>query len=148
MVSSVIQLSEHTGIKDQDYGIKHIQDRGKLMGKTLVTFLQWFSKTRDNFGAPLGAWGRMGFLSGKQSICNAGDPEDMSSVSGSGRPPGGGSGNLLQYSGLINSMGRGAWWATVRRVAKSRTRLSDWVWHGTWCSGQVALSCATVVYNI
>ena len=31
----------------------------------------------------------------------------------------------LQYSGLKNPMDRGAWWATVHRVAKSRTQLSD-----------------------
>ena len=36
-----------------------------------------------------------------------------------------GNGNKLQYSCLENSMVRGAWWALVREVAKSRTRLSD-----------------------
>ena len=36
-----------------------------------------------------------------------------------------GNGNPLQYSCLENSMDRGAWWATVCGVAKSRTRLSD-----------------------
>ena len=44
--------------------------------------------------------------------------------SGSGRSPGEGNGNQLQYSCLENSMDRGAWWATVYRVAKSWTRLS------------------------
>ena len=39
--------------------------------------------------------------------------------------PGEGNGNPLQYSCLENSMDRGAWWATVHGVAKSRTRLSD-----------------------
>ena len=38
-------------------------------------------------------------------------------------PPGGGNGNLLQYSSLENSLGRGAWWATVHGVTKSQTRL-------------------------
>ena len=38
--------------------------------------------------------------------------------------PGGGNGNPLQYSGLENTMGRGAWWATVHGVAKSWTELS------------------------
>ena len=42
----------------------------------------------------------------------------------SGRSPGAGNGNLLQYSGLENSMDRGAWWITVRSVTKNRTRLS------------------------
>ena len=36
-----------------------------------------------------------------------------------------GNGNPLQYSCLENPMGRGAWWAAVRGVAKSQTRLSD-----------------------
>ena len=36
-----------------------------------------------------------------------------------------GNGNPLQYSCLENPMDKGAWWATVHGVAKSRTRLSD-----------------------
>ena len=44
---------------------------------------------------------------------------------GSGRFPREGNGNALQYSCLENSMDRGAWWATVHRVTKSQTRLSD-----------------------
>ena len=64
------------------------------------------------------------WLSGKESTCNAGDTEEgfdhwVRKI------PGGGHGNPLQYSCLENSMDREAWWATVRRVAKSRTRLSN-----------------------
>ena len=40
-----------------------------------------------------------------------------------GRFPGGGHGNLLQYSCLENSMNRGAWHATVHEVPRSQTRL-------------------------
>ena len=58
----------------------------------------------------------------KASACNAGDP---GSIPGLGRSPGEGNGNPLQYSCLENPMDRGAWRATVYRVAKSRTRLSD-----------------------
>ena len=43
------------------------------------------------------------------------------SIPGSGRSPGEGNGNPLQYSCLENSMDRGAWWATVHRVTKSQT---------------------------
>ena len=50
-------------------------------------------------------------------------------IPGFGRSPGKGNGNPLQYSCLENSMDRpmdrGTWWATVHRVAKSQTRLSD-----------------------
>ena len=49
----------------------------------------------------------------------------MGLIPGSGRSPGGGNGNPLQYSCLENSMDRGAWWATVHGVAKSQTRLND-----------------------
>ena len=44
---------------------------------------------------------------------------DMGSMPGSGRSPGKGNGNLLQYSCLESCMDRGAWWATVHGVAKS-----------------------------
>ena len=49
----------------------------------------------------------------KKKPANAGDTEDACSVPGSGRPPGEGNGNPLQYSCLKNPLGRGAWWATV-----------------------------------
>ena len=50
---------------------------------------------------------------------NVGDVRDLSSIPGSGRSLGGGNGNPLQYSCLENPMDRGAWWATVHRVAES-----------------------------
>ena len=55
----------------------------------------------------------------KNPPANAGDIRDMSSISELGRSPGGGHGNPLQYSCLENPMDRGAWWATIHRVAKS-----------------------------
>ena len=51
---------------------------------------------------------------------------DMGSVPGSGRPPGEGNGNPLQYSCLGNPMDGGAWWATVHGLTKSWTWLSNW----------------------
>ena len=45
----------------------------------------------------------------KNPPANAGDIRDKGSIPGSGRSPGGGNGNLLQYSCLENSMDRGAW---------------------------------------
>ena len=53
----------------------------------------------------------------KNPLANAGD---TGSISGSGRSPGEGHGNPLQYSCLENPMDRGAWWATFHRVAKSQ----------------------------
>ena len=52
---------------------------------------------------------------------NAGDVRDTSSIPGWGRVLGEENGNPLQCSCLENYMDRGAWWATVHRVAKSRT---------------------------
>ena len=60
---------------------------------------------------------------GKESICNAGDTRDLDSIPGSGRSPGEGNGNPLQYSCLKNPMD-GDWWATVQRVTRSWTQLS------------------------
>ena len=57
----------------------------------------------------------------KNPSVNAGDVRDMGSVTGLGRFSGDGNGNLLQYSCLENPMDRGAWWATVHGVTKSRT---------------------------
>ena len=57
---------------------------------------------------------------GKDSACNVGDP---GSIPGSGRSPGEGNGNSLQYSCLENPMHRGAWWATVHVIAKSWMQL-------------------------
>ena len=54
---------------------------------------------------------------------NTGDLRDFGSIHGSGRSPGGGHGNSLQYSCLENPMDRGAWQATVHSVEKSRTWL-------------------------
>ena len=59
------------------------------------------------------------FLGGavaKNPTANAGDTGDVSLIPGSGRSPGGGNGNPLQYSCMGYPMDRGAWWATVHRV--------------------------------
>ena len=58
----------------------------------------------------------------KESVCNARDP---GLIPGSGRSPGEGNGNPLQYSCLGKPHDRGAWWATVHAVTKGWTKLSD-----------------------
>ena len=55
---------------------------------------------------------------GKESACNAGD---LGSIPGSGRSPGEGNGNPLQYSCLENPMDGGVWWAAVYGVTQSNT---------------------------
>ena len=59
----------------------------------------------------------------KNPPANAGDTRDMGSIPESGRSPGIGSGNLLQYSCLENSLDRIVWWAIVNGATKSWTRL-------------------------
>ena len=59
----------------------------------------------------------------KNLPANAGDIRDVGLFPGSGRSPGEGHGNPLHYCCLENPMDRGAWRATVHRVAKSHTRL-------------------------
>ena len=59
----------------------------------------------------------------KNPPANAGDIRDVGLILGLGRSPGGEHGNPLQYCCLENPMDRGAWWATVLRVAKSQTQL-------------------------
>ena len=66
---------------------------------------------------------------GKESACNVGDP---GSTPGSGRSPGEGSGNALQYSCLENPVDGGAWQAKVHGVAKSQTRLSNFTFTFRW----------------
>ena len=73
----------------------------------------------------MGLLGHMGFPNssvGKESACNAGDPD---SIPGLGRSPGEGKGYPLQYSGLENSMD-----CKVHGVSKSQTWLSNFHFHG------------------
>ena len=62
----------------------------------------------------------------KNLPANVGDIGNVGLLPRSGRSPGGGNCNPLQYSCLENPMDRGVWKATVQGVVKSWTRLSDW----------------------
>ena len=90
------------------------QEMSKIL-HFVVKALSTFDRSGLVFGLP---W----WLSSKESTCNSGD---IGSIPGSGRSPGGGHGNPLQYSCLENPRDRGAWQATVHGVTQSRTRLSD-----------------------
>ena len=59
---------------------------------------------------------------GKESSCNEGE---LGSIPGLGSFPGEENGYSLPYSGLENSMDRGAWQATIRGVAKSQKQLRE-----------------------
>ena len=64
-------------------------------------------------------------LGGKESACGAGDTGEVGLIPGSGRSPGEGHGNPLQYSCLENPTDREAWWATDQRVTQSQIGLSN-----------------------
>ena len=70
-----------------------------------------------------------GGASGKESACQCRDIRDVGSIPVSGRSPGGGHGNPLQYSFLANPLDRGAWLATVHGVTKSQTQLKHLTTH-------------------
>ena len=84
-------------------GLYHIQGRGKILTPVEV---------------------QRGFPGGSDSKESAHSAGDMGLIPGSGRSPGGGNGNPLQYSCLGNSMDRGVWGAIVHGVVKE-FRLSD-----------------------
>ena len=73
-------------------------------------------------GKRICVWDFPGGSDSKVPVYNVGNP---GSIPGLGRSPGGGNGNPLQCSCLENSMDRGAWRATVHRVTRSQTRLSN-----------------------
>ena len=68
-------------------------------------------------------WASQVALAVNSSPAKAGDTRDAGSIPGPGRSPGGGHGHPLQCSCLVNPVDRGAWRATVHRVAKSQTWL-------------------------
>ena len=76
---------------------------------------------------------------------NAGDIRNLGSIPGSGRPPGGGNGNTLQYSCLENPVDGGAWQGTIHRLTKSRSDTTDWQ---PVCTRGVPFSLLFRLFNI
>ena len=77
-----------------------------------------------------------GFPGGSGVKASAHNAGDLGSIPGSGRSPGDGNGNPLQYSCLENPMDGGAWWATVHGVTKSWTRLSNFTYYHKFLSSE------------
>ena len=78
----------------------------------------------DHFSSIVRIWMRFVSLVAQRLKHLPGMQVDLGSLPGSGRSPGEGNGNPLQYPCLENPMDRGAWQATVHGVAKSLTRLA------------------------
>ena len=73
-----------------------------------------------------GSYGSLlGFPGGSEFNVSAYNVGDLGLIPGSGRSPGEGNGNALQYSCLENAMDGGAWQATVHGVTKNQTQLRD-----------------------
>ena len=89
---------------------------------------QWDSK-KNRVSLRRGQRKNRGGASGEDLPANAKDIRDPRLIPGSGRSPGGGNGNPLQYSCLGNPMDRGAWQATVHRVTKNQTWLKQLSMH-------------------
>ena len=73
-------------------------------------------------------WASRVALVGKNPPANAGDIRDLGSIPGLGKSSGGGRGNPLQYSCLVNPMDRGAWKATVPRVVQELNTTEVTIW--------------------
>ena len=91
-----------------------------LCKKSLIVYISVYLYAKCLLGIFHGGSG------GKEIACNAGDPD---LIPGSRRSPEEGNGYPVQYSGLENSMDRGAWQATVQVVAKSWIGPSDFCHH-------------------
>ena len=81
----------------------------------------------------------------KNPPANAGNIRDTGSIPGLGQDPGEGQGNSLQYSCLENPRDRGAWWATVHRVAISQTRLK---WLSTYAQKHTRTAYSTADVSV
>ena len=123
-------------LENRNSSKKMVKSERKVM---VQTSRWWMNKYRKNIlpykkviweleGWKIDAvWG----LAGKESTFSVGD---SSCISGSERSPLEGNGNPLQYSCLENPMERGAWQATVHRVAKNQTQLKQCSMHVPWKS--------------
>ena len=114
-VSVVFCLTQH--IFNFKYTIQRSLRNFKMPTLHTAVFTE---KNFNCFGYGIPWW-----LSSKESICNAGDTGDSSSIPGLGRSPGGGHGNPLQYSCLENPIDRAAKQAPVHGVTKSCTQLKQ-----------------------
>ena len=98
----------------------------------------------------MGAYYGLSFPGGtvvKNLPANLGDARDADSIPGSGRSPREGNGNPLQYFCLENPMDRGARWATLYGVAKSRTQLSTHmhIWMEHLCLTEIHMEALTCI---
>ena len=128
LLSQILAMSQSGCYINLDPGVRetqteplgHLQWTHHIAKKsTLVTLDHWEFQDVCYFNIT-----QQGFPGGSEVKNPPTNSGDMGLIPGLGRRPGEGNDNLLQYSCLENSMDRGAWWATVHRVAKE----SDMTW--------------------
>ena len=118
-VSAFCSRSQSTILRQQNYYLQHptvceMRDLYHLLYSYFKELSWLFTLAALALKLGLPKW-----LSNKESTCKA---RDTGSIPGSGKCPGEGNGNPLEYSCLENSTDGGTWWATVHGVAKSQTR--------------------------
>ena len=139
-----VDMTQHHRLKTIINVLKYLRSKGKqiLSGEKIAFFFKpnlpfpfeylksifiklgvnFLNLNSNNLQLSLSIKALPHWLSGKESVCNAGD---SGSIPGSGRLPGEGNGNPLQYSCLGNPRNRADWWATVHGArGKSMTQLS------------------------
>ena len=104
--------------------LENPRDRG-VWWATVYGVTQSWTRLKRLSSSSSSRWVSQVALDVKTPLASAGDLRDTGSLPRLRRSPGGGHGKPLHYSSLDNPMNRGAWWATVHRVAKSWARLSD-----------------------
>ena len=109
--------SLHKGFSLSPHPFFFLKNNGKCYGEgcDYILFHCYFGCAGPSLGACLVA------LVVKNLPANAEDARDSGSIPGSGRSPGGGNSNPLQYSCLENPLNRGAWQTTAHGVTKSQT---------------------------
>ena len=129
---SVSCIGEGNGNPLQCSCLENPRDGGAWWAAVYGVTQSWTQLKRLNSSSSKHTRGFPDGSAGKESTCNARDTGDVGLIPRSGRSPGGGHGNLLQYSCLENPMDSGTWWATVQWIAKNQTWLSNQLIQTYW----------------
>ena len=119
----MIMAAIHRPSVGQGQGFKTKQTNKKAVPQASTQLPKHSSESKTRFDWPDTSFPNDSV--GIESASTAKDRVDRSLIPGSGKSPGKGNGNPLQYACLGNPTDRGAWWAPVHGVVKSQTQPSD-----------------------
>ena len=117
-----------------------------------IHFSQWATCPRGHKKSDMTEWLTLSYFSRGSQVAlvvknlPSNGRKCKSSIPGSGRSPGGGHRNPLQYSCLENPMDRGAWQATVHRVTKSQSQLKQRSMHAHYSQTSFHLDYSWVLH--